>query len=249
MVRSNLNLPALYCLNNTDMTYVHRSSIEDLILGHENFSEMRKAMVVSQLRTTEVENPRVIAAMGDVPREDFVPAAQRLVAYSDRGVQIGGGRALNSPLATGRLLDTAELKSDDHVLLIGTATGYTAAVLARLVKSVVATEQSAKLVTKAKKTLKGADNVRIEKVALHAEGFKDSTPYSVIIIDGIVEQVPQAIVDQLQDGGRIVTAILDNGIARLAIGRKAGGIVGYQYFADCGGTPLPGFDAPKGFTF
>ncbi|VAW01669.1 Protein-L-isoaspartate O-methyltransferase [hydrothermal vent metagenome] len=218
-------------------------------MGHENFSEMRKAMVVSQLRTTEVEDRRVIAAMSDVAREDFVPAAQRQVAYSDRGVQIGEGRALNSPLATGRLLDAAELKADDNVLLIGGATGYTAALLSRLVKSVVSIEQSGKLVTRAKKALDGTSNVRIEKVARHADGFAEDAPYSVIIIDGVVEQIPQTLVDQLHDDGRLVAAILDSGITRLAIGRKAGGVIGYQYFADCGGAVLPGFDKAKSFSF
>ncbi len=218
-------------------------------MGHENFNEMRKAMVVGQLRTTEVDDPRVIAAMSDVPREDFVPAAQRQVAYSDRGVQIGEGRALNAPLATGRLLDTAELKADDNVLLIGGATGYTAALLSYLVKSVVSIEQSGKLVNRAKKALEGSTNVRIEKVARHESGFAKDAPYSVIIIDGVVEQIPQTLVDQLQDSGRLVAAISDSGITRLVIGRKAGGVIGYQYFADFGGTVIPGFDRAKSFNF
>jgi len=111
-------------------------------VGHENFSEMRKAMVVSQLRTSDVNDPRVIAAMSDVRREDFVPAAHRAVAYSDRGVSIGSERALNSPLSTGLLLNAAALTKEDDVLLIGAATGYTASILAILAASVVAIEQS-----------------------------------------------------------------------------------------------------------
>ena len=217
-------------------------------MGHENFREMRKAMVVSQLRTTDVSDPRVIAAMSHVAREDFVPTASREVAYSDRGVNIGEGRALNAPLATGRLLNTAELTKDDMVLLIGAATGYTAAVLAQLVGAVIAIEQSSKLVTKAKKNLALLDNVRIEKAA-HVDGYAQGAPYSVIIIDGIVETMPANLAEQLTADGRLVGAVMDKGVARLVIGHKAGGSIGYQYFADCGGVTLPGFEQAKSFSF
>ncbi len=217
-------------------------------MGHENFREMRKAMVVSQLRTTDVSDPRVIAAMSHVAREDFVPAASREVAYSDRGVNVGEGRALNAPLATGRLLNTAELTKDDNVLLIGAATGYTAAVLAQLVGAVIAIEQSSKLVTKAKKNLDRLDNVRIEKAA-HVEGYTEGAPYSVIIIDGIVETIPANLAEQLSADGRLVGAVMDKGVARLVIGHKVGNSIGYQYFADCGGVALPGFEQAKSFSF
>ena len=217
-------------------------------MGHENFKEMRKAMIVSQLRTTDVSDPRVIAAMSHVPREDFVPAASRSVAYSDRGVNVGEGRALNAPMATGRLLNVAELSKNDNALLIGAATGYTAAVLAQIVGSVVAVEQSGKLATKAKNNLGGFDNVRVEKSG-HANGFAEAAPYSVIIIDGVVDQIPNTLTDQLSADGRLVGAIIDQGVARLAIGHKAGDSMSYQYFADCGGTILPGFERAKSFIF
>ncbi|QTD57708.1 protein-L-isoaspartate O-methyltransferase [Parasphingorhabdus cellanae] len=209
---------------------------------------MRKAMVVSQLRTTDVSDPRVIAAMSHVARENFVPAASRNVAYSDRGVQIGDGRALNAPLATGRLLNSAELTKDDKVLLIGAATGYTAAVVAQLAGSVVAVEQSSKLATKAKANLNDLDNVQVEKTD-HADGFADQSPYSVIIIDGVVDTIPANLVKQLAPEGRLVGAIMDDGVARLAIGHKVGDTIGYQYFADCGGVTLPGFEQAKSFNF
>lgn len=217
-------------------------------MGHENFNEMRKAMVVSQLRTTDVSDPRVIAAMSHVAREDFVPAASRSVAYSDRGVGVGEGRALNAPLATGRLLNAAELTEDDHVLLVGAATGYTAAVLAQLAGSIVTIEESGKLASKAKSNLSAFDNVRVEKTS-HSAGFAEGAPYSVIIIDGIVDSIPAALVDQLSPDGRLVAAIMDKAVTRLAIGHKAGGVIGYQYFADCGGTALPGFEKPARFSF
>ncbi len=217
-------------------------------MGHENFNEMRKAMVVSQLRTTDVSDPRVIAAMSHVARENFVPVTARNIAYSDRGVNIGEGRSLNAPLATGRLLNTAELTKDDTVLLIGAATGYTAAVIADLAGSVVAVEQSAKLTAKAKTNLADLDNVQVEK-GNHIEGFAALGPYSVIVIDGIVEEFPAALAKQLAPEGRLVGAIMDKGVARLAIGHKVGETIGYQYFADCGGIALPGFEKAKSFSF
>lgn len=205
-------------------------------------------MVVSQLRTTDVSDPAVIAAMSQVAREDFVPAASRNVAYSDRGVSVGEGRSLNAPLSTGRLLAAAELTSEDNVLLIGAATGYTAAVLADIVADVVAVEQSGKLATKAKANLANLSNVTLEK-GDHTKGAPEKAPYSVIMLDGIVEDVPTALVNQLAADGRLVTAMADNGVSRLAIGRKAGDVIGFQYFADCGGANLPGFEKAKSFHF
>lgn len=217
-------------------------------MGQENFKQMRKAMVVSQLRTTEVSDPRVIAAMSHIAREDFVPAAQRSFAYADRGVQIGEGRALNPPLTTGRLLNVAHVTKDDNVLLIGAATGYTAAVLAQLAGSVTAIEQNAKLAAIAVKNLAGHDNIFIES-GDHASGWAASAPYSVIVIDGLVEQIPQVLIDQLAPDGRIVAAVMHDGVSRLALGHTAGTHVGYQYFADCGACPLPGFEKAKSFEF
>lgn len=217
-------------------------------MGQENFRQMRKAMVVSQLRTTEVSDPRVIAAMSHIAREDFVPAAQRSFAYADRGVQIGEGRALNPPLTTGRLLNMAHVTKADHVLLIGAATGYTAAVLAQLAGLVTAIEQDAKLAATARKNLADHADVVIE-TGNHADGWSPSAPYSVIVVDGLAEQIPQALIDQLAPDGRIVAAIVHDGVPRLALGRTADGHVGYQYFADGGGCPLPGFEKAKIFTF
>ena len=217
-------------------------------MGQENFKQMRKAMVVSQLRTTEVSDPHLIAAMGHIPREDFVPAAQRSFAYADRGVRIGEGRALNPPLTTGRLLNMARVTKADKVLLIGAATGYTAAVLAQLAGSVTAVEQNSKLAAIAEKNLADYANVEIETGPL-AEGWNPSAPYSVIVVDGLAEQIPKTLVDQLAPDGRIAAVIVHDGVPRLALGRAAGGHVGYQYFADGAGCPLPGFEIAKSFEF
>lgn len=246
--RSDKISAIVYCIHNTEMAWTQNLHCEDQRLGQENFKQMRKAMVVSQLRTTEVSDPRVIAAMSHIAREDFVPAAQRSFAYADRGVQIGEGRALNPPLTTGRLLNVVHATKEDNVLLIGAATGYTAATLAQLAGSVVAIEQNAKLAATAAKNLAEFDNVQVE-TGNHADGWAQSAPYSAIVIDGLVDEIPLALVDQLAPDGRIVAAVMNDGVSRLALGRTAGEHIGYQYFADCGACPLPGFEKAKSFKF
>ena len=211
------------------------------------FEPMRRAMVASQLRTTGVNDPRVVEAMGEVPRERFVPAERQALAYADALVPVGPGRALNPPMALGRLLTEARLRGHERALVIGTATGYSAAVVARLVASVVALEEDADLYSFAKAAL--ADTgVDLVKGAL-AKGHAKDAPYDFILIDGAAELVPQAIVQQAREGGTIALAVMDNGVTRLAVGRVVGGAYGAAVFADAEAAPLPGFEKPVGFSF
>jgi protein-L-isoaspartate(D-aspartate) O-methyltransferase len=211
------------------------------------FEPMRRAMVASQLRTTGVNDPRVVAAMGEVPREHFVPADRAALAYADAPVPLGAGRALNPPMALGRMLTEAQLKGDERVLVIGAATGYSAALLVRLAGTVVALEEDAKLAAFAKAALKGT-GVELVKGPL-AAGHAKGAPYDFILIDGAVEHVPRAIVDQAADGGRISLALLDRGVTRLALGRAVAGAFGVTIYADAEAAVLPGFDRPRTFTF
>lgn len=216
-------------------------------MTEQNFEAMRRAMVDSQLRTTGVNDPRVVAAMAEVPRERFVPVERRSLAYIDRPVDLGGGRALNVPEAIGLLLTEADVRSDDKVLLVGAASGYTAALLRRLAGHVVALEEDAKLVAFAREAL---SNVPVEVVEGPLnQGWAAGAPYDLIVIDGLVEQVPDALAAQLTEKGRLACALLDNGASRLAIGRKAGASLGFDLFADCGAVTLPGFARPKSFVF
>src|SRR5688500_15955377 len=121
----------------------------------QSFEHMRRAMVASQLRTTGVNDPRVVAAMLEVPRELYVPEERRALAYADALVPIGSGRYLNPPMAVGRLLTEAHLRGHERALVIGAATGYSAAVLARLVTSVVAVEEEPELASFARGALAG----------------------------------------------------------------------------------------------
>lgn len=216
-------------------------------MNEQNFEHMRRTMVASQLRTTGVNDPRVIAAMGAVERERFVPADRAALAYADALVPLGNGRDLNTPMALGKMLTEAAPKREDRCLVIGAATGYAAAVLARLTASVVAVEEDAALAAAAKRALSGT-GVKLVEGSL-VKGHKAGAPYDLIVIDGAVEFVPEAIVAQLAEDGRLVASIMDNGVSRIAIGRRGGRGFGLAAVLDAASADLPGFAKPRTFTF
>lgn len=209
---------------------------------------MRHAMVASQLRTTAVNDPRVVAAMARVPREAFVPVEARAVAYRDTAVPLGRGRAANPPMSTGRLLTEACLAPADRVLLIGAAGGYTAAILAELVASVVAVESDAILAALARDALADTPAVTLVEGPLQA-GNPERGPYDVLVIDGAVERLPEALLAQVKPGGRVVTGLVDHGVTRLAAGRTSAGGFGLTDFADADCVVLPGFAPAASFRF
>ncbi len=216
-------------------------------MTEQNFEHMRRAMIASQLSTTGTNDPRVLAAMGEVARERFVPRDRLPLAYADALVPLKPGRDMNPPMAVGRLLTQAAPREGEKALLVGAATGYAAAVLERLVGSLVAVEEDAELVKQAKMALVGTQ-VKLVEGPL-AKGWPKDTPYDLILIDGAVEFVPDALIAQLRDGGRLVAALLERGVTRLAIGRKAGEGFAMAAFADAAAAVLPGFTRPKTFTF
>ncbi len=217
-------------------------------MSEHEFDTMRRAMVSGQLRTTAVSDPRVVAAMEYVARENFVPFDRRALAYVDVAVPLGNGRALNPPMATGRLLNEAGVRASDHVLVVGAATGYSAEVLSRLAKSVVALESDADLAKLAKANLAGQSSVTLVSGDL-AAGWAKGAPYDVILIDGAVDSLPPALIKQLADGGRLATAIVEDGVVRLAVGTKAGDGFGLNAFVEADAVRLPGFVIPKTFQF
>lgn len=209
---------------------------------------MRAAMVATQLRVSAVTDARVLSAMGSVAREAFVPEARRALAYHDRPVPLAGGRALNPPLATALLLDALRVDAGEHVLLIGAATGYAAALLAAMGAQVTALDERADLLAHARAALADASAVVPVEGPL-AAGWPDGAPYDALLVDGAVEQLPDGFAAQLAEGGRIVTGLVERGVTRLARGRKAGGVLGLADFADTDTVVLPGFARPRGFTF
>jgi protein-L-isoaspartate(D-aspartate) O-methyltransferase len=182
----------------------------------------RRAMIDSQLRTSGVNEPWVLAAMAGVPREDFVPAPMRAAAYIDRAVPLGDGRFLAAPLVHGRMLAEAAPTSADNALLVGG--GYLAALLRPLVGSL--------------------DTISPAQASAAGTGL-----YSLIVIDGAAEEVPAALTAQLAESGRLVTGLVVRGVARLATGRKVAGQVALFPLAELGIPVLPEFAAPKRWSF
>lgn len=223
-------------------------SVDPAPVEAERFEAMRHAMVASQLRTNAVNDPRVVEAMARTPRENFLPAEQKGLAYRDTLLPLPGGRRHNSPLATGRLLTEAHVRPEDHVLLIGSAGGYAAALLAQLAGSVVALEQEDALVALARTALAGEAKVELAQGPLEA-GWAAGAPYDLLIVDGAVEQLPDALIAQVKPGGRVLTGVIDRGVTRLAAGRRTEGGFGLLDFLDVECTELPGFRRLRTFTF
>lgn len=185
----------------------------------------RRAMIDSQLRTSGVNDPAVLEAFARIAREDHVPAAARAHAYIDRAISLDDGHALAAPLFHGRMLIDADLRSDDTVLLVSCGSGYLAALLNGLV---------------AKVTMISAADAAAGKV-------KGS--YSLVLIDGAIEQLPDTLGARLEDAGRIVTGLVERGVTRLATGRKAAGAVALLPLAEMGIPVLAEFAAPKRWSF
>lgn len=210
-------------------------------------AEMRSAMIDSQLRTNDVIDPAVVGAMAAVPREAHVPAALASVAYMDRAIALDHGRALNPPLVTGRMLVAAAVRPGMRVLLVGSATGYTAVLLALLGAEVHAVEEQGELMASAQ-TAAANENIHWIAGPL-AVGAPNAAPFDRIIIEGAIEVLPDTLAAQLAEGGRLVAAQREGAVTRLVQGVKAGGAVPLRSFADMDVAPLPGFAAPAGFQF
>lgn len=208
-----------------------------------DFAAARTAMVESQLRPQGVADPAVIEAMRRVPREKFLPPETRPLAYADRAVLMGDGRFLPAPAVLGALLTQMMPRPGQRALVVGAGTGYSAAVLQAMGLAVTALESSSTLACAAREQAVDVVEGPLEL------GSKKDAPYDQILIDGAVEFIPDAIVAQLADGGRLGTALVDRGITRLIVGRKVAGAFGYLSLSDAGVPALPGFARPQAFKF
>ena len=216
-----------------------------------DYRAARHSMVESQLRTNRVTEPTVIAALESVPREIFVPKQLAGGAYVDAPIAIGNGRALMEPMVLARLLQAAQIKASDVVLDIGVASGYSAAVLSRVASTVVALESDSELAGRASAALASlnVDNVAVVTGAL-PDGDAAHGPYDVIVMEGRVAGVPQAILDQLADGGRLVAVVDDaQGMGRATIFSRFGNVLSHRVVFDAAAPRLPGFSAPAVFAF
>lgn len=208
-----------------------------------DFAAARQAMVESQLRPQGVTDPGVLSAMGEAPREQFVPADVRPLAYADRALPLGGGRFLAPCAALGQLLTQMAPYAGERALVIGAGTGYSAAILRHIGLQVTALESSGELIAAGEAV--GGTFVNGELEQGHATG----APYDVILIDGAVEFIPDAITEQLAPGGRLGAGLVEGGVVRLIVGRKSGSAFGYLSIADAALPALPGFQRPRTFTF
>ena len=209
----------------------------------QDFSLARRAMVDSQLRPEGVTDRGVLAAMGSVERENHAPVEAKALAYFDRPLKIAPGRAMMPPAALGRLLNELAPRAGERALVVGSGTGYSAALLNAIGLDVVALESDERLAAVASNA-----GVATTSGDLN-QGWAKGAPYDVVLLDGAVEEVPAAIVSQLREGGRLGGAILDRGLSRLVIGRASGGTLGLRTIADAEVEPLPGFERPRAFTF
>ena len=215
-----------------------------------DFTIARLNMIDGQILPNKVTDQRILDAMGAVPREDFVPKALRSVAYVDEDLEVAPGRYLMEPMVFSRLLQYAELQENCSVLDVGCATGYSSAVLGRLSGVVVAIEESEELGGRATELLAevGVDNVAV-LAGKFDRGLPEQGPYDVIVLEGRVPQVPDVILDQLAEGGRLVAVIGDRGPGKAMLFTRNRGFLGKREIFDANIPPLPGFDSEEGFVF
>ena len=215
-----------------------------------DYAAQRFNMVESQVRTSDVPDQRIQKAMLEVPRERFVPAAKRAVAYAEAPVEVVPGRGLMEPRTLAKLLFLAEPGPGDKALVVGCATGYSVAVLARIAATVTGLETDVDLVRVASEALPavGASNAQMVQGAL-GDGHKAGAPYDVILIDGGVESVPEALLGQLAEGGRLVAVVQQGTQGRAEIYVRSQGHVGMRPDFDAAAPLLPGFRKPVGFVF
>ena len=218
-----------------------------------DFAQARRTMVDGQVRVNDVTDAAVIAAMLEVPREKFVPEARANLAYIDDDlcVQEATGakpaRYLMEPMVLARMLQALEITLDCNVLDVGCATGYSSAVLSHIAGQVVALEEDAALAASARKILRAANaEVVSGKVS---EGWAAGAPYDAILIGGAIENVPQALTDQLKDGGRLAAVIRKDHAPKAMLYVRSGGHISARRLFDAAIPQLPGFETPKAFVF
>jgi protein-L-isoaspartate(D-aspartate) O-methyltransferase len=216
-----------------------------------DYATARLNMVESQVRPNRVTDPRIVLAMLELPREKFLPDALRGVAYVDEDIHVGGGRYLMEPMVMARMVQTAAIEPGDTVLEIGTATGYGAAVLSHLASRVVSVESDPALAAKATRLMNelARGNVTVVGGAL-SEGSKLHAPYNAIIFSGGVEYVPQPVIDQLAEGGRLLAVVAPPGEAgRATLTSRIGGMISTRAIFDAASPILPGLKRDPGFVF
>ncbi|HEX4078392.1 MAG TPA: protein-L-isoaspartate O-methyltransferase [Rhizomicrobium sp.] len=215
-----------------------------------DFVAQRQNMVASQVHADGVVDESLLASFGEVPRERFVPAEKRCIAYADAAIELVHRRWLLAPRTFAKLLQLAEIEPTDSVLDVGCATGYSTAVLAKVARRVVGLEEDADLVRIASEALHGSGlaNVSVVQGAL-AEGNRAAAPFDVIIVEGAIEQTPQTLLSQLAEGGRLAAVFQRNGLGQAILYLKEQNRVGHRMGFDASAPVLNGFRQAAGFVF
>jgi len=213
-----------------------------------DFSARRVIMVDTQVRPSDVTKFPIIEAMLAVPREVYLPRALQEAAYMGENLGIAPGRVMLDARTLSKLLDALNIQPTDIVLDLGGGYGYSAAVIARLCGTVVAVEEDEALAAEAQKTLsvEGVDNAAVIGAPLAAGSAKHG-PYDVIIVQGGVEMVPDVVLAQLRDGGRIGAVFMESALGVARVGHKSGGLVTWRYAFNAAAPVLEGFRIARSF--
>ena len=218
------------------------------------FLTARQKMVDGQVRTSDVTDSRILDAMLEVPREAFVPEGKQALAYLDLDLDVSAGgnpkRCLIKPVVTAKLMQAAEIKQGDKVLVVGAASGYAAALVAKLAGQVTATESDPALAARAGSVLNqlGCGNVTV-KTAAAADGDTAGAPYDVIVLNGATEIMPEGLYRQLSEGGRLVGVFATSQPPRATIVTHSHGDFGHRTLFDAAVPVLPGLERRPAFVF
>ncbi|MEX3014508.1 protein-L-isoaspartate O-methyltransferase [Gymnodinialimonas hymeniacidonis] len=215
-----------------------------------DFTQRRVTMVDTQVRPSDVTKFPILEAMLSIPREVYVPDAKRDLAYVDTPIDLGEGRQLLDARAIAKLLEALTPAPADLVLEIGASTGYTTALLARMAEAVVAVEEDEDLARDAEANLsdEGVDNAAVVAGSL-AEGSAKHGPFDMVMIFGGVQMVPNAIIDQLKEGGHIAAIFMDGPLGEARVGVKSGGRMSWRMAFNATAPLLPGFTKEPSFAF
>lgn len=215
-----------------------------------DFSAARTAMVDCQVRPSDVTKFPIIEALLAVPRESYVPAAKKSVAYAGEHIALSADRVLLDARTFAKMLDSVNIRPTDLVLDLGCGMGYSSAVIARLAEAVVAVEEDPDLADIATESLTdmSVDNVLVTHAKL-SEGNAKHGPYDVVIAEGAIEELPRAIAEQIKDGGRIVAIMQQDNLSQCRIGHKSDGSISWRYAFDASAPLLAGFEAQEEFAF
>ncbi len=214
-----------------------------------DFAARRTMMVDTQVRPNDVTKFPVIQAMLAIPREEFVPAARRPVAYSGENLDLGNGRVLLEPRTLAKMVDALDIQPTDLVLDIACGYGSSSAVVACLAEAVVAVEDDEALAAEAEQRLAATEIFNVAVLAGDlAAGVPGQGPYDAILIGGAVEEVPQPLLDQLKEGGRIAAIFAEGQLGVVRIGHRLNGRVVWRYAFNALAPMLPGFARKRRFS-